>query len=224
MDKIPAESGSTHTPNIGAIYEITVFDTEGKVKQVVKDEAKCFVRNFLRMMRYLFRNGFVLNCNNWVLPPPLYEDIRNLSGAIVQTSGRFLTGGSNPYPFSYAGAFVADGAAGDAGKGIVMGTDATPVTNDDYKLGAIIPHGTGAGQMSYDAVAFAPMSIAGNVLTIPISRMIANNTANPITFNEIGLYTVGGASMMILRDVISPAVVINPGEATLIAYRIVLNG
>jgi hypothetical protein len=195
-------------PNIGAAYEITVFDKDGNVKQVIKEDAKCYVMNFLRMVRHWFINAY-----NYTYTA---TNFKNLSGTIV------TSGGYNPGS-SAIGCFLGNAAVGDLTRGIVVGTDSTPVTSDDYKIGTLINHGSGAGQFLYDAVGIGPVVESGITMTLPISRIISNGTANPITFSEIGLYGLRRITIMVLRDVIS-SVTIQPGESALIAYKIIING
>jgi hypothetical protein len=201
------ETAKGGAPNIGAAYEITVFDKDGKVKQVVKSDAKCFVMNFLRMIRHwCLNNG---GTNN-------YTNFRNLSGSIVGAGGVRINSGY--------GSFGLVGLAGDLTKGIVVGTDATAVTDDDYKVGIIINHGTGPGQFLYDDTAVTPFAEAENVMTLSASRIVSNSTSDAITFSEIALYGLGTITVMLLRDVISPSVTIQPSESALIVYKIIING
>jgi len=205
------ETAKGGAPNIGAAYEITVFDKDGKVKQVVKADAKCFVMNFLRMVRHWCLNNGHHSHN--------YTSFRDLSGNVVSSGGLWIDTGYNNY-----GSFRLDGLAGVLTKGIIVGTDATAVTEDDYKIGSIINHGTDPGQFLYDGTAVAAFTEVGNVMTLPISRIISNNTLDAITFSEIALYGLGLITVMFLRDVISPSVTIQPAESALIVYKIIMNG
>ena len=207
-------------PNIGAAYEITVFDKDGKVKQVISEDAKCYVQNFLRMLRFWYTtggdNGYVSGGGgNAVLAP-----FRNLTGAIVQSGGYYP---ASSIGLNY-GSFLGDALLGDLTKGIVTGTGVVAVTADDYCMGTLIAHGSAVGQMIYDASSFLPLNIVGSTITVTISRMVTNSTASAITFTEIGLYLKGMISIMVLRDIVSPSVSLNPGESALIAYRLIVNG
>ena len=203
-------------PNIGAAYEITVFNVDGTVKQVIQEEAKCFVLNFLRLIKNLLSNGGDANYTNLVV----YTNFRNLAGAVVQSAG--YLGATTPN--SGFGAFLANGASGDITRGVVVGSGSTPVTADDYKLESIIAHGTGVGQLSYDMVAIQKMPPVGSTIVIAVTRIVSNNSAAPVSFSELGIYQVGQAAIMTLRDVIASPVVLNLGESALIAYKIIING
>lgn len=217
MDQVKDMSGIS--PNIGAAYEITVFDRNGNVRQVINEDAKCFVRNFMRMIKNLFYNGTPAYPPHYGSPADSRTptNFRNLAGAIVSTRGIDPTGTS-------IGAFIATALAGDLTKGIVVGSGSTAVIDDDYKLGTIITHGSGAGQLVYDAESFLPLATVGNTVTITTARMVGNSSANPVVIYEIGLYLMGLITIMLLRDVISPSVTLNAGESALIAYKIIING
>lgn len=203
------------TPNIGAAYEITIFDVDGNVKQVIREEAKCFVMNFLRMVKNWLSNSTYAS----------YADTSVSTNFRRASDGSIVAGvgvqGSRP---AVPGSFLANAGVGDVTKGIVVGTSNTPVQYDDYKLGSIIAHGAGAGQIVYDGVASFVMSTVGNAVTISIPRMVNNGNSSAITVNEIGLYAQGRSSLtiMLLRDVISP-VTLGPGETALIVYKLIFN-
>jgi hypothetical protein len=119
---------------------------------------------------------------------------------------------------------LGDALLGDLTKGIIVGTGAVAVAADDYCMGAAIAHGSGAGQLVYDASAFLPLDVVGNTMTIVTSRMVTNSSGGVITFTEIGLYLKGIISVMVLRDIVSPSVSLNSGESALIAYKLIMNG
>jgi hypothetical protein len=204
-------SGGGVTPNIGAAYEITVFNVDGTVKQVIKDDARCFVQNFLRTVLYWFG----CPANN---PASYVVSMRNLSGVMQNYDAKApIKTGTNVQ----SGSFVADAGIGIITHGIVIGSGNTTVVADDYKLGAIIEHGSGSGQMDYDAVAFLPMAIVGNTITISVLRLMSNSGPTAVSVNEIGLYeraVFDNMSLMILRDVLTPTISLNPGEAMLVTY------
>jgi len=200
------------SPNIGAAYEITVFDKDGKVKQVVKDDAKCYVQNFLRMIKSFMLNGRDMYQRTFPIP----SNFKNLSGSIVLSYG--ISGDD------VVGGFLANAIAGDITKGIVVGTDLNAVIADDFKLGNIITHGNGSGNLFYDQVAFQKLPPDGSKIVIIVSRMVNNNTADPVSFSEIGLYQLGVITIMTLRDVVSPAITLSSGESALIAYKLIING
>lgn len=113
------------------------------------------------------------------------------------------------------------GAAGDTTKGIVVGTSNAAFGISQYNLQALIPHGGGASQLSYAAMATPaePVFSTPNIL-LEISRDFANNSGAAVTVREIGLkgYIRYGwqyydtylfAEVLFARDVVSDTVVNN---------------
>lgn len=222
MDAVPenevADIGSL-SPNIGAEFEITVFGVDGKPRQVVKQEAQCYVMNFLRMIRHWFFNSKLPGGNTVVS-----TNFKNLSGSIVASSGVYYSVSCSRDWYLNWGSFLANPAAGDLTKGIVAGSGSTVVTYDDYKIETIVAHGTGAGQLNYDAGAFLPLEISGNKMTIPLTRMMSNGGSSSVTVNEIALYGMGMITIMLLRDLLPSSIVLNPGESMMVVYKLILNG
>lgn len=99
--------------------------------------------------------------------------------------------------------------------GIVLGTGTTPPTIDDYKMESYIPEGT----LSYTGSSFTlPLENGewANNGTFSLTQTVANNTENPVTVTELGVYNSGltGTStrcILLTHDVISP-VTIQPNE------------
>jgi hypothetical protein len=208
-----AEDHEGVSPNIGAAYEITVFDKDGNVKQVVKDDAKCFVMNFLRIIQNLILNGRDVEYHQYWAAT---TSMRNLTGEMVSTYGISAS-------YDIYGSFLANALDGDVTKGIVVGSGNIPVTEDDYALGTIIQHGSGSNQLSYGGVAISPPSTVGSVITVTTSRMFYNTGVDAVPVSEIGLYQKGQITIMTLRDIISQ-ILLNPGESMLVGYKIILNG
>lgn len=208
-------------PNIGAAFEITVFDKNGKIKRVIHEDAKCYVQNFLRMVRHWYTTGGYHSDVSGQGGNAILTPFKNLSGAVVQSGGYYPA--SNPTVL-YIGSFLGDALLGDLTKGIIVGTGVAAVTADDYCMGAVIAHGSAAGQLVYDASAFLPLDVVGSTMTVITSRMVTNASGGVITFTEIGLYLKGMISVMVLRDIVSPSVSLNSGESALIAYKLIING
>jgi len=80
--------------------------------------------------------------------------------------------------------------AGTATRGILVGTDTTAESFESYALGAVIAHGTGAGQMSYNesSVSKAWDGTPNFTWTATHERIINNNSGGTITVNECALY------------------------------------
>ena len=72
--------------------------------------------------------------------------------------------------------------------GIVIGTSNTPVDVSDYRMGALIAQGFGAGQMDYMAQVIQASAVADPNCDFFMSRQMANNSGGLITVKESGLY------------------------------------
>jgi hypothetical protein len=78
--------------------------------------------------------------------------------------------------------------SGDATIGIVVGTGTTAVTMTDYVLQTKINHGSGSGQLSYNAQSFTAPSTVGSTRSYTIQRTWNNLSGADITINEVGIY------------------------------------
>jgi len=80
--------------------------------------------------------------------------------------------------------------------GILVGTDATAFSIENYVLGALIANGTGAGQLSYQGMAIPSVTWTQGSLTMNVNwnRYMNNNSGGDITVEEVGLaaYTEQG--------------------------------
>jgi hypothetical protein len=118
--------------------------------------------------------------------------------------------------------------SGNATFGIVVGTGSTTVTNDDFKLQTQIAHGNGAGQLQHLATTVEGVTVAGNVTTLTVKRLVTNASGSNITVNEVGLivqtYSTSdlrttNSLVMIARDVISGgAVILNGATVPIYIY------
>lgn len=93
--------------------------------------------------------------------------------------------------------------------GIVLGSGTTAPTFNDYKIEAPITTLTAGGNSTTRGSGYDTYS------TSIFTQTVVNNTASPITVNEIGLFTRNsndsGCSVLFTRDIISP-VTIGVGE------------
>jgi len=120
--------------------------------------------------------------------------------------------------------------AGDAAYGIVVGTSDTAFSANHHTLQALIAHGTGSGQFSYQAQAAGSKAYTAGTKTwkSTLTRIFNNNSEGSITVKETGLY-YGGASpfynnsnmkWMNERTVLSPAVAVAVGAQLTVTYEI----
>jgi len=86
--------------------------------------------------------------------------------------------------------FRMNGGAENPNMGIVIGTSDTPVDVSDYRLGALITQGFGAGQMDYMAMVINASVVADPSCDFFMSRQMANNSGGLITVRESGIYVM----------------------------------
>jgi hypothetical protein len=111
--------------------------------------------------------------------------------------------------------------------GILVGSGDTHFTIEDYQLAALIEHGTGAGQLSY--LAMAPLTSSyesgTKVWSSEIGRLFNNNSGGSITIKEVGLawygYAFGtNAPFLVARDVLGSPVAVANGAQLTVTYTI----
>jgi len=136
------------------------------------------------------------------------------------------TGGVNQ-TFDYDRLLVMQAVAPAASdvRGIWVGTGTTLVDRDDYTLAAKVAHGTGAGQLYYQACTVTgPTAISGGYRE-EIARQFDNSSGDTITVQEVGLVVgftdTGGTSRyaLILRD-LTGSVAIPNATSKLFKYRV----
>jgi hypothetical protein len=91
--------------------------------------------------------------------------------------------------------FDVSAVSGSTSNGIVVGTSTSPVSMMDFRLGSLIAHGVGAGQLLYGSVGFTPIEIIGNMIRFQINRLLTNDSGNDITVNEVGLVGRKGTAL-----------------------------
>ena len=111
----------------------------------------------------------------------------------------------------------------DSTYGILVGSNDTPPTNEDFKLLEKIEHGDGTGQLEYDEMMFLDINISGGYVKLPFLRTFYNNSGATITVKEIG-YVVNlyrdSKYCLWLRDVLSPPVDVEQGKTLSVQYII----
>lgn len=82
------------------------------------------------------------------------------------------------------------GASATETHGIVIGTDATAESIDDYKMNALIAEGTGTGQMNYGAMGLQPVTWDAGTKKFKCVgvRVMTNNSTGSIDVKESGIY------------------------------------
>jgi len=182
-------------------WEVEVRDKNGKLLERKRGQSKSLLANFLRMLYGLFAG----------LSGTGYITIKDTSGVGRSYPSLYGTG----WPIARVVAPVNDDT-----HGILVGSGDAPVDPEQYALASKIAHGTGSGQLVYNAVTHEAPVVSANVTTYRITRTFTNNSGASITVKEIGIAiadNIGGTLyyFLIVRDVLpSPSSVPNGATFT----------
>jgi len=147
-------------------YKATVRDCDGKILSHEKSKSRSFLGLWNKMIWTQMTGASY--------PALMVTDING--------SGWPLGVGTSGYNFRM------NAGAQNTSMGIVIGTDDTPVAVTDYRMGALITQGFGAGQMDYMAMVINASIVADPNCDFFMSRQMANNSGGLITVKESGLY------------------------------------
>jgi hypothetical protein len=204
-----------YTPKLPkAVIEYEVRDKNGKLIEKGKFPAKSWVGNIVGLLSAIL--------STWANSTGSYavstrSDLIDTSGTtrnmMIATGASGVTlGGCAP--------------AGDTSAGIVVGSSDTPVSISQYSLGALIPHGTGSGQLSYGAETVESLS-KDTTWLFRIVRTFSNGSGASVTVREIGLYVRLGMgaspyyfSCMLARDVPTSPISVPNGSTLTVRYII----
>jgi len=204
---------NSDAPNIGAEYEIAIFDKDGNEKRRFGGKANCFVKGFMDYLWHLAMNG-----------------VRGHDGitysTFVKTDGTSVTAFLGDWPGKlslFLGGARAISDANVIDTGIVVGRSTTPVTLGDYNVGSMIS----TSELQYGASVVSPLQYSGKASMINMSRQITNGSSSAVSgISSIAVYVRGlynNWSFMILRDVV-PTFELNPGESAVVIYKLIFNG
>jgi len=187
--------------------ELEVRDKYGRRKIKRRCLSRSFVRQYLDFLRALF----------------LASNLGANAGTVKRIDG---TDQATPYNNSASDTFMnANGGAGDTNRGIVVGSDQTPVDPSQYDLAAPIAHGSGAGQLSYGAMQIGAVTIEGQTQYFEMLRSMSNQSGGTVTVAEAGvrLYRyradLGFTWVhLIIRDVFNP-IALAAGDTLTVKYK-----
>ena len=214
-------SGATVTVNEIGIYALVDYSGGGEyvcyARDVLPDEIDIPSGDILRVT-YVYRtnpaDGLVLQFLQVV---SCIQTWRTESPTINNTDGNpdSITGTVNWEDSNYPCDVFGDET--DINKGIVLGSDDTAVTNNDYDLGTPIEHGTGAGQLYYTGHKASELKEeeGGTPEVIQYSqwtfhRYFINMSGGSITVKEIGwkCQIDGGTYALLGRIVLDTPIVL----------------
>ena len=149
-------------------YKATIRDCNGKVLSQEEKKSRSFLGLWNKMIWTQMAGASY--------PALMVTDINGISWPLgVGTSGNN---------------FKMNAGVENTAMGIVIGTSNTPVAISDYRMGALIAQGFGAGQMDYMAMVINASVVADPNCDFFVSRQMANNSGGLITVRESGIYVM----------------------------------
>ena len=184
-----------------AHYRVTVTDSRGRVIRRSRWRlSRSFVANYLRSINCITR-------------------FANVSG-VIDTGGTSRTLETNQTRKLEMAA-----GTGVSAFGPVVGTGAAPVAITNTALAAQVVHGSGAGQLQYQAAVFGDVAVGATEASYLITRVFINGSGASITINEVGLYFQHNgpgaivAYFLGVRDLVPGGQLVPPGGAATLAYQ-----
>lgn len=177
---------------------IKVLDKNGRRTSCRSFPAKSLLKNFI-----IFMYGQL--AANWATQAKDYSN-----------TARTLTA---------AYTYLLNAAAANAWFGILVGSGITAVSPNDYYLATAIGHGSGAGQLYYQAMLFGALTVSGQDSYFTIQRNFNNNSGADITVKEIVLIcntTTGPYYIQLARDLTGDVVVQN-GKTLVVTYTFLVS-
>ena len=217
------------------------LDNKGRLLEARKQQSLSFVRQFIQVLylpfAYIEAGGYSVYDIGGVLRSV------DSDGATTETTAYYgkssLTIGSAPgdadmlmptgSSYGAASRFNASIIAGQY-IGIQVGSSSTAVAPTQTGMQTRIVHGVGAGQLEYGGCELRNLAFANPNGSFDIRRYFTNSSGGSVTVREVGVY--GGMSRgipnddqaswaaMILRDVVSPDVVVANTEILRVTYTI----
>jgi hypothetical protein len=204
--------------------DLNVFNSDGEHVLEYKKLSKTWVRNAYNVLA-MQTMGLPSNINGTTFEAGKLT-CKSVSGSLYYSTKPSWIGnggwGSND-----VGGYGSTSGAGNTTMGIVVGTGNSAESFEDYKLGTLIAHGTGAGQLSYQAMGGAtPTYNAGTkVFTAVHMRYIDNNSGNTITVKETGfIYGLAYGDypyrnyFLMSRDLLASPVDVATGQRLAVTY------
>jgi hypothetical protein len=193
------------------------FDASGDLVDRYHDRSRTLNRNYWNWLFKAF-GGFIASPTSPSLSLAMASNTTFGAGHLTNKTTAAAVTNTNVTNFNPPPSVIA--GIGVATAGIVVGTGTAAEAFDDAALGAAVANGTGAGQMSYQAMALAAPSYNAGTLTWTwvTTRIMNNNSGGTIVVGETGIYgyqSITGASYMIMRDKLGATVsVLSGGQVT----------
>jgi hypothetical protein len=195
------------------LWEIEVKDKTGKLLKRYETPAKSWLKQFIQILKGQFATRQSTTVGNGNVN--VVDESGTARGYPNQTTA----------PSGYNVNLSTLGDVGDASQGIIVGTSDTSNSLTTYALGGKITHGTGSGQLVYNAETIEDVTNpSGNDLQFRITRTFTNNSGATITVKEVGLlvrvYDTSNnpRSFLVARDVLPSPVDVPDGATLTIRY------
>jgi len=227
------EDDSQELEPVRGWIEVEVRDSKGEVVQSGKHRMHSLLNNFLRVLDGEARaTGGVALSTYGTITSATVTGLDGLSKtiAIEWYSSRYSGGGTT---------IATNAGDNDASYGIIVGSGTDPVDLNNYKLSSPIPHGTGAGQLDYDAMSVVDLgldtSVSPPVYRIRLIRGFKNLSGGDVTINEVGLvacnfwedfdanrnpYINYDVKFLIARDVLPQSYVVPDGGSATVTITV----
>lgn len=165
---------------------------KGKLIERKRQPAGSWTRNYWNWMAM---SQLSINCNHVSLFGAGYLTWKDTGGVVLGSTTDIMEFYTAPGGYgSSTPTYATQGGRGyRAGVvttyGILVGTDPTVFSIENYVMGALIGNGTGAGQLSYQGMNNCTWTWTVGTLTMNFNwfRYMNNNSGNSITVEEVGL-------------------------------------
>jgi len=195
-------AGRSFEPRL--FYKVEVTDKDGRVVQREEGPSHSYVRQ--------------------------WNEILHLQAAAIYIGGggtiKMTDGSTESNAYYSVRSFASNAGIGIDRSGLRVGKDSTPVSINDYALGAPIAEGTGLDQLEHQLTYFTGPSVAGSVLSFTMQRSFVNHSGVTINgIQEIGNYIEFTGSMLGrvalgFRDVLGSSFSIPDGGAITVTYTL----
>ena len=192
------------SPEARLSYKVEVTDKDGRVVQGEEGPSHSYVRQ--------------------------WNEILHLQAAAIYIGGggvvKMTDGSTESNAYYSVRSFASNAGIGVDRSGLRVGKDSTPVSINDYALGAPIAQGTGLDQLEHQLTYFTAPSVAGLTLSFSIQRSFVNHSGATISgIREIGNYVEFTGSMfgrvaLGFRDVLGSSFSIPDGGAITVTYTL----
>jgi hypothetical protein len=205
MIPVTEETKKTHKPTIRVQWNTKVCTPDGKVVEEKSGE-NSLVAGFAACLAGMlsYADGAITE-----------HDITNTLRSCYQFWGYTSSSGAGGIPTNAAYNILTSG--------IVVGTNNTAVTSDDYKLNTITAAGSAANQLLYMPGVNNAVVTSAPVSSFTLDRLMINHSGGTITIKELGIYApiAGPNTMCLCRDIIAdPGTDIIDGNYMFVRYTI----